>query len=88
VGESLHVSVNMCRVGSDRSKSVVSILQNYDSDSLLGFCHDHALILYVYLPNDNGEDESVLTVCGAVASLPLHQVDVLLTKVLVLRQFL
>ena len=27
-----------------------------------GFCHEHALILYVYLPNDNGEDESVLTV--------------------------
>ncbi|EOA86070.1 uncharacterized protein SETTUDRAFT_161557 [Exserohilum turcica Et28A] len=25
------------------------------------FCHEHALILYVYLPNDNGEDESVLT---------------------------
>lgn len=27
----------------------------------VGFCHEHALILYVYLPNDNGEDESVLT---------------------------
>ncbi|KAG9204884.1 hypothetical protein G6514_010118 [Epicoccum nigrum] len=26
------------------------------------FCHEHALILYVYLPNDNGDDESVLTV--------------------------
>ncbi|KAF2267588.1 Hus1-like protein [Lojkania enalia] len=26
------------------------------------FCHEHALILYVYLPSDNGEDESVLTV--------------------------
>lgn len=25
------------------------------------FCHEHALILYVYLPNDNGMDESVLT---------------------------
>ncbi|KAL6702885.1 Checkpoint protein hus1 [Coniothyrium glycines] len=25
------------------------------------FCHDHALILYVYLPNDNGDDDSVLT---------------------------
>ncbi|KAH7371978.1 checkpoint protein Hus1/Mec3 [Pyrenochaeta sp. MPI-SDFR-AT-0127] len=25
------------------------------------FCHEHALILYVYLPNDNGENESVLT---------------------------
>ncbi|KAF2128876.1 Hus1-like protein [Dothidotthia symphoricarpi CBS 119687] len=25
------------------------------------FCHEHALILYVYLPTDNGEDESVLT---------------------------
>jgi hypothetical protein len=28
----------------------------------LGFCHEHALILYVYLPDDNGEDDSVLTV--------------------------
>lgn len=28
-----------------------------------GFCHDHALILYVYLPNDeSGTDSSVLTV--------------------------
>jgi hypothetical protein len=36
-----------------------------DSNLRSGFCHDHALILYVYLPNDNGEDESVLTVCGA-----------------------
>lgn len=26
-----------------------------------GFCHEHALILYVYLPNDDAED-SVLTV--------------------------
>jgi HUS1 checkpoint protein len=25
------------------------------------FCHEHALILYVYLPSDSGEDESVLT---------------------------
>ncbi|KAF2729880.1 Hus1-like protein [Polyplosphaeria fusca] len=25
------------------------------------FCHEHALILYVYLPNETGEDESVLT---------------------------
>ncbi|KAF1961101.1 Hus1-like protein [Byssothecium circinans] len=25
------------------------------------FCHEHALILYVYLPSDGGEDESVLT---------------------------
>jgi len=36
----------------------------------VGFCHEHALILYVYLSNDNGEDESVLTVsclfgCGS-----------------------
>lgn len=30
-----------------------------------GFCHEHALILYVYLPTDGGEDESVLTVCSA-----------------------
>jgi hypothetical protein len=27
----------------------------------IGFCHEHALILYVYLPNDDTED-SVLTV--------------------------
>ena len=33
----------------------------------LGFCHDHALILYVYLPNDDtGADESVLTVRQSV----------------------
>lgn len=25
------------------------------------FCHEHALILYVYLPSDSGEEESVLT---------------------------
>jgi hypothetical protein len=27
-----------------------------------GFCHEHALILYVYLPNEHSEEESVLTV--------------------------
>jgi len=27
---------------------------------IAGFCHEHALILYVYLPNDDTED-SVLT---------------------------
>lgn len=33
------------------------------------FCHEHALILYVYLSNDNGEDESVLTyyICSYTA---------------------
>jgi hypothetical protein len=29
---------------------------------LLGFCHDKALILYVYLPNEDGAEDSVLTV--------------------------
>ena len=29
----------------------------------IGFCHEHALILYVYLPGaDDGGEESVLTV--------------------------
>ena len=28
----------------------------------LGFCHERALILYVYLPNEDGAEESVLTV--------------------------
>lgn len=28
----------------------------------IGFCHEHALILYVYLSND--DMESVLTVCN------------------------
>lgn len=29
----------------------------------VGFCHEHALILYVYIPKDeDGGDESVLTV--------------------------
>lgn len=39
----------------------------------LGFCHEHALILYVYLTNDeDGGDESVLTV-GLTSSLfPLN----------------
>lgn len=32
-----------------------------------GFCHEHALILYVYLPSDNGAEESVLT-----ASIPVR----------------
>ena len=32
-------------------------------DCLVGFCHEHALILYVYISNDeDGGDESVLTV--------------------------
>ena len=33
-----------------------------DADGLsIGFCHEHALILYVYLSNE--DTESVLTVC-------------------------
>ena len=29
----------------------------------IGFCHEHALILYVYLPNDDHDaEDSVLTV--------------------------
>lgn len=32
------------------------------ANSCEGFCHDHALILYVYLPSDNDAEESVLTV--------------------------
>ena len=35
--------------------------------AVLGFCHEHALILYVYLPNDDAED-SVLTVSLARGS--------------------
>jgi len=32
-----------------------------------GFCHEHALILYVYLPGaDDGGEESVLTVSVCV----------------------
>jgi len=34
------------------------------SDTGVGICHDHALILYVYLPNDSGSDDSVLTASG------------------------
>lgn len=37
--------------------------------TILGFCHEHALILYVYLPSDGGEDESVLTVSSQFANL-------------------
>lgn len=29
---------------------------------MTGFCHEHALIIYVYLPNEHSEEESVLTV--------------------------
>lgn len=29
----------------------------------VGFCHERALILYVYVRNDEGSNESVLTVC-------------------------
>lgn len=39
-----------------------------DTDLIMGtgFCHEHALILYVYLSNDEaGVDDSVLTVCIA-----------------------
>lgn len=32
------------------------------TDAWTGFCHEHALILYVYLPSEDGSDESVLTV--------------------------
>ena len=45
------------------------------ADSLLrlGFCHDHALILYVYLANgDQGVEESVLTVCTAPIASPTY----------------
>ncbi|KAI4640900.1 uncharacterized protein J4E78_010544 [Alternaria triticimaculans] len=35
------------------------------------FCHEHALILYVYLPNDNGDDESVLTLLQRIATFAL-----------------
>jgi hypothetical protein len=34
---------------------------------VLGFCHEHALILYVYLPNEHSEEESVLTVRRSLA---------------------
>lgn len=37
----------------------------------LGFCDDHALILYVYLENDeSGADDSVLTVSGLLGHFP------------------
>ncbi|KAJ9630814.1 Checkpoint protein hus1 [Taxawa tesnikishii (nom. ined.)] len=39
-----------------------------------GFCDDHALILYVYLPNDaeGGDEESVLTVTNVRVLYPTH----------------
>lgn len=43
----------------------------------LGFCHDHALILYVYLTNTDSED-SALTVCDlfcCFCCLPLLILD-------------
>ena len=34
-----------------------------EADGNIGFCHEHALILYVYLPSEDDEtEESVLTV--------------------------
>jgi hypothetical protein len=42
----------------------------------LGFCHEHALILYVYLPNEHSEEESVLTVCFRPDSTCLTSADV------------
>jgi hypothetical protein len=50
---------------------------------LAGFCHHHALILYVYLPNEGDGDDSVLTVNHTVALMSL-----LLMIFLVLRQLL
>ena len=38
--------------------------------NILGFCHEHALILYVYLSND--DVESVLTVCGMTWSYSIR----------------
>jgi HUS1 checkpoint protein len=37
----------------------------HNPDNVIGFCHDHALILYVYLPNERDGEESVLTVRSA-----------------------
>lgn len=45
-----------------------------------GFADEHALILYVYLPNDEGVDDSVLTVghpahrrlCALLTSVVLY----------------
>ena len=44
-----------------------------DTSALIqtGFCHDHALILYVYLSNsDSGAEDAVLTVCVPRTSTP------------------
>jgi len=60
LSSSLHTAREMERK-DQRSKHEISRRAN--TIYLTGFCHDHALILYVYLSNeDNGGDDSVLTV--------------------------
>lgn len=49
--ESLHVSAMVATMIIADSKLMTT-----------GFCNENALILYVYLANDNDESESVLTV--------------------------
>lgn len=42
------------------------------ADEETGFCHEHALILYVYLENEeSGADDSVLTVSWFIPLLPI-----------------
>lgn len=51
------------RLGGRVIACTCSLTSAWDwTDDDLGFCHDHALILYVYLPNDGDSEESVLTV--------------------------
>lgn len=33
----------------------------YAANTKIGFCHDHALVLYVYLPNEGDSEDSILT---------------------------
>lgn len=48
------------RVIACKSSKHVALI--YIANMVTGFCHDHALILYVYLPSENDSEDSVLTV--------------------------
>lgn len=63
--------------------SVAGEWESADHWMRVGFCDEHALILYVYLPNDEDGPESVLTVSGP-GTVFLHSAELMVP---VLHQF-
>lgn len=49
-------------IACECAEDLRSILANHKANGMSGFCHEHALILYVYLESDDGSEDSVLTV--------------------------